>query len=114
MIAHVVLFRPRPDLDERQRTAFVDALAHALAGIPDIRRARVGRRFAVGRQYDDHNPQTYPYVAILEFDDRDGLVRYLEHPAHRALGEQFYSAAESALAFDYELMDGADARRLLA
>jgi hypothetical protein len=114
VIAHVVLFRPRSDLTDAQRQAFVSALEHALVNITLIRRARVGRRFALGRQYDEQNAQDFPFAAILEFDDREALQEYLEHEAHRALGQQFYFAAESALAFDYELLEGVDAGRLLA
>ncbi len=45
----------------------------------------------------------YAYAAIFEFDDEAGLRAYLDHPAHHALGELFYSCSTAALAYDYEV-----------
>jgi len=106
MIAHVVLFRPKAQLTTDERSGFVVALEHALHNITGIHRARIGRRITLGRQYDQQNAESYPFVAILEFENEANLRAYLEHPAHQVLGEQFYLTAESALAFDYELMEG--------
>jgi Stress responsive A/B Barrel Domain len=50
----------------------------------------------------------YEYAAVLEFDDGPGLLAYLEHPAHRQLGERFFSAFEEALMYDFELHEGGD------
>jgi hypothetical protein len=105
MIAHVVLFRPKPQLPADARAAFIAALEHALNHIALIKRARIGRRITVGRQYDQQNAGDYPFAAILEFDNEADLRAYLEHPAHHALGEQFYLTAESALVFDYDLLE---------
>lgn len=106
MVAHVVLFRPKPDLVEDQRRTFVTALEHALSSIPLIKRARIGRRITLGRQYDEMNASIFPFVAILEFDNEAALREYLEHPAHEMLGAQFYITSEAALVFDFELLDG--------
>ncbi|MBI4888107.1 MAG: Dabb family protein [Acidobacteria bacterium] len=88
MIAHIVLFRPRADL--------------AAEG----RRARVGRRVRVGRPYEALMRTDYPYAAVLEFDDRAGLMAYLDHPVHERLASEFFSAFEDALLYDFELQDG--------
>ena len=106
MIAHVVLFKPRPDLAEDDRRGLVDALTSALRDIPSIRRARVGQRVFHGRPYEALMRTDYPYAAILEFDDRAGLKAYLEHPTHDALGSRFFAAFEEALMYDYELEEG--------
>lgn len=113
MIAHVVLFRPKPGLSADERAALVEALDHALNKITLIKRARVGRRVVLGRLYDNQNTQQFPYAAILEFENDHDLVEYLNHPTHTALGKQFYSASEAALAFDFELLDPDRTRELL-
>jgi hypothetical protein len=113
MIAHVVLFRPKANLGEDQRRAFVTALEHALVNIPLIKRARVGRRLTIGRLYDEQNTHDFPFVAILEFDSENDLRAYLEHPAHHMLGAQFYATADAAFVFDYELLEGLQVRDLL-
>jgi hypothetical protein len=112
LIAHLVLFRPKEELTAAERTAFVDALAQAFVDIPLIKRAHVGRRLTIGRAYDTENQEQFPYAAILEFESEDALRRYLDHPAHQRLGEQFYFASERALVFDFELTT--DPRALLA
>ena len=109
MIAHIVLFRPRADLSAGDRQSLADSFAAALRDIPTVRRARVGRRVTHGRGYEQLMRANYDYAAVLEFDDRAGLVAYLEHPVHQELGERFFSAFEEALMYDYELAEGDEA-----
>lgn len=113
MIAHVVLFRPQAGLTSAERATFIRALEHALVNIPLIKRARVGRRVVLGRHYDEQNTNQFPFAAIIEFDTEDDLRQYLNHPAHKALGEQFYYASEAALVFDFDMMESDRAKELL-
>src|SRR5687768_15851412 len=99
MIAHLVLFRPRPNLSDADRRGLADALTKALRDIPSIRTARVGRRITHGRPYEALMQVDYSYAAVLEFDDLAGLKAYLEHPAHDALGAQFFACFEEALMY---------------
>jgi hypothetical protein len=114
VIAHVVLFKTRADLADADREAFVASFLTALAAIPVIRSARVGRRVRLGRYYDDHNAIDFSFIAVLEFEDEEGLRAYLDHPAHEDLGTRFYMTSEAALAFDFEMLPGADIRNALA
>jgi hypothetical protein len=112
VIAHVVLFRPKANLPPADRSALVEAFAHALQEIPSIRRSRVGRRVMHGRPgYEQMMREHYEYIAVLEFDDVNGLEAYLAHPAHRQLADQFFSAFEAALMYDYQLREGPDGLR---
>jgi hypothetical protein len=104
VLCHLVLFRPKPSLTLDERRAFVTALEHALRNIPLIKRAHVGRRQRLGREYDALNAEHFPYVALLEFASEDDLRAYLEHPAHQMLGAQFYATSEAAMVFDFELL----------
>jgi hypothetical protein len=103
MIVHVVLFRPRADLPESARATLARAFADALREIPAVRRARVGRRVTHGRGYESMMRANYSHIAMLEFDDLDGLKTYLEHPAHQELGTRFYETFEEGLIYDFEL-----------
>jgi hypothetical protein len=47
----------------------------------------------------------YPFVTVVAFDDREGLLRYLQHPLHEALGHHFNGTAESALIYDFDVVD---------
>ena len=108
MIAHVVLFRPKPDLPAADRQGLADAFAVALRSIPSVRRARFGPRVTHGRAYEQLMRADYPLAAILEFDDLAGLQAYLEHPAHETLAARFFAAFEEALMYDFDLKEGAD------
>ena len=114
MIAHVVLFQPRADLGEGERADFLESLALAARQIPSIKRFRVGRRVRHGLPgYEQAMAQSFDFVAVAEFDDVEGLKAYLAHPAHHAIGRHFTASAERALAYDYEMVEAADAASLL-
>jgi hypothetical protein len=105
MIVHVVLFRLKPGLAEAARDALAAALAGATREIPSIRRARVGSRITVGRAYEQLMTTDYSFAATLEFDSRDGLLAYLDHPVHEQLAQRFYATVEQALTYDFEMWE---------
>jgi hypothetical protein len=111
MLVHLVLFRPRTDLDPAGRQRLADALSTALRQIPFVRRVRVGRRVTHGRPYEQLMRSDYSHVAMLEFDDVAGLKMYLEHPAHEQLAMRFFDAFEEALMYDYDVADGEEGIR---
>lgn len=114
MIAHVILFQPRPGLTPEQHKAVIDALVAAARGAPTVRACRIGRRVKHGLPgYEQAMPQQFEFAAVIEFDDVDGLRAYLQHPAHDSIGEHFSTAASAALAYDYEMVTLDDAARLM-
>ena len=106
MIAHLVLFRPRPGLTDADRSRLVNAFREALSAIPSLRRARIGRRILHGRPYEALMRTNYSHAAVLEFDDATGLQAYLTHPAHEELGALFFESFEEALIYDFDLVEG--------
>jgi hypothetical protein len=114
MIAHVILFSPRPDLSEESRRELIHAIAAASTGIPSIKQFRLGRRVKHGLPgYEQLMRDDYEFAAIIEFDDVDALKAYLAHPFHSAMGRHFSSSASRALAYDYELVDASGAAQLV-
>jgi stress responsive alpha/beta barrel protein len=114
VIAHVVLLQPRASLSTTERREALATLARAASDLSEIRRFRIGRRVRHGlRGYEQSMAQDYEFALVIEFDDVDGLKRYLEAPAHAALGHLFATATAAALAYDYEIVEPADASRLL-
>ena len=109
MIAHIVLFRPRPDLTPVARESLVRAFSTALEQIPFIRRSRIGKRITHGRPYEALMDVDYQYVAVLEFDDIDGLKGYLEHAAHQRLAASFFDSSEATLIYDFDLVEDTSA-----
>ena len=106
MIVHVVLFQPRIDLDAATREVLLDEIATAAKTIPSVRRMRVGLRVRHALPgYEQVMIASYDYALIAEFDDKAGLIEYLQHPAHHTIGRHFTASAERALAYDYEMVD---------
>ena len=105
MIAHIVLFRLRPEVSLEDRRALLDGWATVLNDIPVIRRARVGRRVRIGRSYESLTRLDFPYVAVLEFDNVEALRAYLDHPAHEALATRLFAAIADTLIYDFDVTD---------
>jgi hypothetical protein len=111
LIAHVVLFRLRPDVSLEDRRALIDVWTAALKDMPMIRRARIGRRLMIGRSYESLTRLDFPFAAILEFDDVEALRAYLDHSAHDVLATRLFAAIADTLIYDFEVTE--DAARLL-
>jgi hypothetical protein len=104
MVWHLVLMKPRPDLSADERRAFADAFERASREIPTIREVRIGRRLTHGAGYEHGMPDTADFVALLAFDDLDGLQAYLRHPAHDEVGARFGQSLSAALVYDFEMV----------
>jgi len=115
MLTHLVLFRPKPGLTEAEAALLVEALEAAARGIPGVRRFLVGRETVDQPRYSAGAAPAFPYVALVELDDRAALDAYLAHPAHQALGAAFNTALGAALIYDFETEEATTgaARRLI-
>jgi hypothetical protein len=113
VVAHVVLLRVKTSLSDQDREALLDAMRVAFAGIPAIRRVRIGKRLLVGRGYETQMAEHFEYSAIIEFDSEAELRVYLDHPRHQELGRRFFESADAALVYDYTLVDAEHVRKLL-
>lgn len=115
MIAHVVLFAPRADLSRAQRLDILESFRAAADGAPSVRSIRIGRRVRHGLPgYEGAMRENFEYVAILEFDDVDGLKAYLQHPAHTSAGRHFGTSAAAALAYDYAIVSPGELAALIS
>lgn len=103
MIAHVVLFCPKPDLSVDDRRSLVAAFERAVREIPGVRNTRVGRRVTHGAGYEQRMPETADYLIVIDFDDLEALQTYLRHSAHQELGARFNRSLSSALIYDFEM-----------
>jgi len=102
MISHVVLMKPRPDLSPDERRQFIDAFEKALTEIPGVRGVRVGDRVLHGAGYEASAP-AMDFMAVIDFDDVDGLQAYLRHPAHEQLAACFRQSLTAALVYDFQV-----------
>jgi hypothetical protein len=114
MIAHVILFKPRPGLGAAERGAVLQTLTAASRDIPAIRSFRVGKRVRHGLPgYEQAMSEDFEFLVLIEVDDLDALKAYLTHPSHDAFGAHFTASSAAALAYDYEVADVADAMGLV-
>jgi hypothetical protein len=113
MVAHVVLFTPRPDLPQHEREAFAAAFEHAVRTIPTVRGVRIGTRVRHGAASEDAPDAVAQFIAIIEFDRVEDVQAYLRHPAHEALGIHFHESLSAALAYDFEIGGLEDLGRLV-
>ncbi len=113
MILHVVLFRPRPTVTDAERQQMLDAIDEAARGIPAVRRFQIGSRITHGAGYESMTSENFPYLAVIEVDDLEGLRSYLEHPSHQKLGALFYELLEAALVFDYQTREASELNKQL-
>ena len=106
MIAHVVLFKPRSDVDKTALRSFAQSFQLACRRIPSIARVRVGRVTSLNVVTDQIvGDKTYPAVAYLEFHDLAGLEAYLQHPLHAELAKLFWQYCESTIFLDADAVD---------
>lgn len=110
MIAHIVLFEPKSSLDQSQKLAFAQSVIETCRSIAGVKRISVGKRVDVDPGYARlMGDTTYKYSAVLEFDDTEGLVRYLRDPKHEVLGRLFWQYCERAIVSEVEWFDVDDA-----
>jgi hypothetical protein len=104
MIVHVVLYEMRPDLSDAEREGLEHAVRVTFERVPSLRRWMIGRRVTLDASYEALMQPGFGYAAVLEFDDRQELRDYLEHPAHAELSALFWSCSARTLVFDYEIL----------
>jgi hypothetical protein len=106
MISHIVLFEPKPDLATDKILSFAQQLARVIASVPTIRRVTVGRSLAVDSGVArNFGGKTYSFAAVIEFDDKEGLISYLNHPSHQVLGRLFWENCEATVVAEMESID---------
>jgi hypothetical protein len=106
MIAHVVLFRPKPSIADGERRAFAQLLQQAFREIPSLSRVRVGK-VAEGSHAGslELGDTTDFFVAVLEFANEKALRDYLTHPKHEELARLFWQHNESTVILDAPMVD---------
>jgi hypothetical protein len=106
MILHIVLLEPRPDLTPDQVAGFLRALETASREIPSILDVRAGPVRDLGLGYEDRSEgRAFSHAAVFSFGSVDALKAYLIHPAHEALGAQFWQVAARTLIVDVDAVD---------
>jgi hypothetical protein len=106
VIVHLVLLKLRQDVTPSDIRLLARQLAELCQAIPDVKAAWAGPRRDIDAGYArSFGDSTYDYAAVLQFSDRDGLLRYLQHQDHRELGRRFWEVCQATVVFEGELFD---------
>ncbi|AFG38585.1 Dabb family protein [Spirochaeta africana] len=98
MIVHIVMWRLKPDLDDKQ-----DALKHIIGAleslpgtVPQI------RSFEVGAPNLSTSPAGFDVALYSRFDSLEDLDAYRVHPAHQKVAELIQSLVSERAVVDYQ------------
>jgi hypothetical protein len=106
MIAHIVLFNPKPAASRELLLSCAQLLERLAREVPGVIRASAGRSVSIDPGYPRPlGEKTYQNVCIVEFDDKPSLLAYLTHHLHLELGRLFWELCESAVVLESEMVD---------
>ena len=95
-IRHVVWMKFKPSLTPEQVEAHVLACRALMGQIPGLEALECGENFT-----DRAGGFTHGIIASLP--DRDALPGYLQHPAHRVVGQGLMEDTDELLVMDIEI-----------
>lgn len=78
MIRHIAVFTFRPEFSAEQREHWMGLLRALPAQIPGLHSISVGEDIV-------RSPNSYEIGLVADFDDREALDRYMNHPAHQEI-----------------------------
>ena len=92
MVKHIVLYNLKAEYEKDSTVKFIASTLEPLVGkIPGLLHLEVRRTF-----------QGMDYALYSEFESRQAMLDYAEHPLHLAAKEQFFHMLDSRVAADYE------------
>ena len=97
MLLHVVLIKPKPDVEDEA----VDRLSQVLAGLSRQIPGIVGYHWGVNVSPEGIG-RGYEYGFVMTFEDAAARDAYLPHPEHAAIRPFMDAVAAEVLVFDIE------------
>ena len=92
MVKHIVLYTFKEGVDKEEAIKIIADVLEPLVGkIPGLLHLEVRRTF-----------QGMDYALYSEFESKEAMVAYAEHPLHLAAKDQFFHMLDSRVAADYE------------
>lgn len=98
MVKHIVLFKLKNTTPDEEKSRVMNSFKEAIEALPDkipvIRKIEVGLNISPSELYD---------IALYsEFNSREDLNLYANHPEHLAAGKILAQTKESRACVDYE------------
>lgn len=93
MVKHIVMYTLKEGVDKTAAVEKIASLLEPLVGkIPGLLWMEINETFQGGMDY----------VLYSEFESREALAAYAEHPLHLAAKDQFFDMIATRVAGDYE------------
>ena len=93
MVKHIVLYTLKEDVDKDAAVALIASKLEPLVGvIPGLMHMEVRRAY-----------QGMDYALYSEFESREALAAYAEHPAHLEAKSHFWHLLNTRYSADYEV-----------
>ena len=93
MVKHIVMYTLKEGVEKSAAVEKIASLLEPLVGqIPGLQWMEINETFQGGMDY----------VLYSEFESREALMAYAEHPLHLAAKEQFFDMIATRVAGDYE------------
>ena len=93
MVKHIVMYNFKEGVNKDEAIVIIrDALVPLVGKIPGLRHLEVQLTF-----------QGMDYALYSEFENREALANYVNHPAHLAAKEHFWHFLDSRVCADYEV-----------
>ena len=94
MVRHIVVYTLKEGVDKEQAVQIIrDALEPLTQVIPGLTHMEIRRTYQGGMDY----------ALYSEFDSRESLQNYAQHPAHLAAKEKFWHFLDNRVCADYEV-----------
>ncbi len=94
MVKHIVIYTLKADVDKEQAVKLIASKLEPLVGVvPGLTHLEVRRTYQGGMDY----------CLYSEFESREALAAYAEHPAHLAAKECFWHMLDSRVCADYDV-----------
>ena len=93
MVKHIVLYTLKEGVDKKGAVELIASVLEPLVGkIPGLRHLEVKQAF-----------NGMDYALYSEFESKEALAAYREHPAHLAAKKHFHHFLNTRIAVDYEV-----------
>jgi len=93
MVKHIVLYKFKEDVNKEEAVKIIASVLEPLVGkIPGLLHMEIRGAF-----------QGMDYALYSEFESKEALANYAEHPLHQEAKSHFFHFLDSRVAADYEL-----------
>ena len=93
MVKHIVLYTLKDGVDKEEAVKLIASVLEPLVGkIPDLLKMEIRRAY-----------EGMDYALYSEFESKEAVVAYREHPLHLEAKEHFWHMLGSRVAADYEV-----------